>query len=198
VKLGLELISRGETSEHLTLLARARLVREGLRIALLALCPIRLRNLAELRVGRQLRLIDDSWWIVLDTAETKSARPDERHVPQVLTEAIHHWLGQWRTRFHPSDDSFWPSVKGGSLARTYVGDIITEVTRRELGVPISPHLFRDCGVYTVATHAGQHMGIASGLLQHTDPRITERHYNRGATFGAVGRYQQIVDELMKN
>jgi hypothetical protein len=39
------------------------------------------------------------------------------------------------------------------------------------------------------------MGIASGLLQHTDPSTTERHYNKGATYGAVGR---IVDELMKN
>jgi hypothetical protein len=42
------------------------------------------------------------------------------------------------------------------------------------------------------------MGIASGLLQHTDPSTTERHYNKGATYGAVGRYQKIVDELMKN
>ena len=50
--LGLELIRRGETSKHLTDLGRARLVRDGLMIALLALCPIRLRNLAELRVGR--------------------------------------------------------------------------------------------------------------------------------------------------
>src|SRR4029079_4560691 len=48
VKLGLELIRRGETNEHLTRLTRARLVRDGLMVALLALCPIRLRNFAEL------------------------------------------------------------------------------------------------------------------------------------------------------
>ena len=35
LKLGLELIRRGEESEHLTLLARARLARDGLMIALL-------------------------------------------------------------------------------------------------------------------------------------------------------------------
>ena len=195
LNLGLELIRRGEESEQLTLLARARLVRDGLMIALLALCPIRLRNLAELRIGRQLKLIGDSWWIILESAETKSTRPDERPVPEILTVPIDRWIGQWRTLFHPSDDAFWPSIKGGSLAYTYVGHIITEVTRRELGVSVNPHLFRDCGVYTVATHAGDHMGIASGLLQHTDKRTTEKHYNKGATFGAVGRYQQIVDAL---
>jgi hypothetical protein len=42
------------------------------------------------------------------------------------------------------------------------------------------------------------MGIASGLLQHTDKRTTEKHYNKGATFSAVRRYQQIVDELMSD
>ena len=164
-------------------------------IALLSLCPIRLRNLAELRLGRQLRRIGDCWWIILEAAETKSGRPDERPVPEVLTGSIDRWLRNWRTLFRRPDDAFWPSTKGGSLAYTYVGHIITETTRRELGVAVNPHLFRDCAVFTVATAAGDRMGIASGLLQHTDPRTTEKHYNKGATIGAVRRYQQIVDQL---
>jgi integrase len=96
--------------------------------------------------------------------------------------------------FHPSDDSFWPSVKGGSLAYTYVGHIITETTRRELGVPVNPHLFRDCAVYTVAINAGDRMGIASGLLQHTDERTVDKYYNKGASLGAVQMYRQILDQ----
>jgi len=196
--LGLELIRRGETSNHLTDLARARLVRDGLMIALLALCPIRLRNLAELRIGRQLRRIGDTWWIILEAAETKSERPDERPVPEILTSHIDRWLEHWRTLFRNPDDAFWPSTKGGSLAYTYVGHIITETTRRELGVAVNPHLFRDCAVYTVATAAGDRMGIASGLLQHTDERTTQKHYNKGASLGAVRRYQQILDQLMRD
>jgi len=194
--LGLELIRRGETSTHLTELARARLVRDGLMIALLSLCPIRLRNLAELHVGRQLRRIGDTWWIILEAAETKTGRPDERPVPEILTSHIDRWLKHWRTLFRDPDDAFWASIKGGPLAYTYVGHIITETTRRELGVAVNPHLFRDCAVYTVATAAGDRMGIASGLLQHTDQRTVEKHYNKGATIGAVRRYQQILDQLM--
>jgi integrase len=197
LKLGLDLVRRGETSEHLTPLAHARLVRDGLMIALLALCPIRLA-LAALRVGRQLRLVGDTWWITLEGTETKSKRPDERPVPAILTQAINVWVRQWRLVFHPSDDALWASLKGGALAYTYVGHIITEVTRRELGIAVNPHLFRDCGVYTVAIYAGNRMRIASGLLQHTDPRTTEKHYNKGAMFSAGGRYQQILDELMRD
>jgi len=194
--LGLELIRRGETNKHLTDLGRARLVRDGLMIALLALCPIRLRNLAELNVGRQLRRVGDVWWIILAADETKTGRPDERPVPGIVAEAIERWLGHWRSVFHPSDDAFWPSIRGGLLAYTYVGHIITETTRRELGVAVNPHLFRDCAVYTVAINAGDRMGIASGLLQHTDQRSVEKYYNKGASFDAVRRYQQILDQLM--
>jgi integrase len=194
--LGLELIDRGETSVHLTALARARLVRDGLMIALLSLCPIRLRNFAGLRIGRQICRIGDTWWIVLDAVETKSGRPDERPVPEILTVHIDRWLERWRPLFLKPADAFWASTKGGRLAYTYVGQVITETTLRELGVAVSPHLFRDCAVYTVAMEAGDRMGIASGLLQHTDRGTTEKHYNRGATIGAVRRYQQILDQLM--
>ena len=194
--LGLELIRRGETSKHLTALGRARLVRDGLMIALLTLCPIRLRNLAELGVGRQLRRVGDTWWIILAADETKTGRPDERPIPEIVGETIDRWLGHWRPVFHPSDNAFWPSIKGGSLAYTYVGHIITETTRQELGVAVNPHLFRDCAVYTIAINAGDRMGIASGLLQHTDQRSVEKYYNKGASFGAVRRYQQILDQLM--
>ena len=194
--LGLELIRRGETNNHLTDLARARLVRDGLMIALLALCPIRLRNFAELGIGRQIRRIGETWWIILEAAETKSGRPDERPVPEMLTAHIDHWLERWRPLFLNPGDAFWPSTKGGSLAYTYVEKIITETTLRELGVAVSPHLFRDCAVYTVAIAAGDRMGIASALLQHIDERTTEKHYNKGASLDAVRRYQKILDQLM--
>jgi integrase len=194
--LGLELIRRGETRKYLTDLARARLVREGVIIALLALCPIRLRNLAELGLGRQLRRIGETWWIILAADETKTGRPDERPVPEILSSSIDRWLEHWRTVFLKPGDAFWPSTKGGPLAYTYVGHIITETTRRQLGVAVNPHLFRDCAVYTVAINAGDHMGIASGLLQHTDQRTVEKYYNKGPSLGAVRRYQQILDQLM--
>jgi integrase len=190
--LGLDLIRRGETNTRLTGLARARLVRDGLMIALLALCPIRLRNFAELRIGRQIRRIGETWWIILEAAETKSDRPDERPIPEILTPYIDHWLGCWRPVFHEPSNALWPSIKGGALAYTYVAYIITETTRRELGIAVNPHLFRDCAVHTVATTAGDRMGIASGLLQHTDERTTEKHYNKGASFNAVKRYQEIL------
>ena len=192
---GLDLVARGEKSTQLTRHRRCRLVREGLMIALLSLAPIRLGNLHALRIGQQLRRIDGVWWILLEGRETKSGRPDERPLPGELTPIIDRWVEHWRQTFRDPRDFLWPSIKGGALAYTYIGTSVTERTRQELGVAINPHLFRDCAVYTVADLAGEKMGIASALLQHADPRITEKHYNKGASFTAVRRYQGIVLEF---
>jgi hypothetical protein len=67
-----------ETSANLTKLARARLFRNGLMIALLACCPIRLKNFVALEIGRSIVQIKNAWWIVLPASETKERRPDER------------------------------------------------------------------------------------------------------------------------
>jgi integrase len=193
--VGLDLVARGENSVELTRHRRSRLIRDGLMILLLSFVPIRLGNLHSLRIGRQLRRIDGTWWILLEGNETKSGRPDERPLPDVLTLIIDRWVEVWRKTFRDPQDFLWPSTKGGALAYTYVGATITKRTRQELGVAINPHLFRDCAVYTVANLAGDRMGIASGLLQHTDPRVTEKHYNKGASFTAVRRYQVMVLQL---
>ena len=65
-------------------LIRARGVRNGLMIALLALCPIRIKNFAALEIGHTFKEVHGSWWIALPSISTKSRRPDERRVPELL------------------------------------------------------------------------------------------------------------------
>jgi integrase len=195
LRLGLELIERARASTTGTKLQIARLHRDGLMIAMLALCPIRLKNFASLQIGKHLRKIDDHWWIILAAEETKTGRADERPLPAILTPIIDQWIDTYRLCFLRSGDALWASTAGGTLAYTYVGAIITEATRRELGIAVNPHLFRDCAVFTVAHNAGSEMGIASALLQHTDPRVTETHYNRGSKVEAVKSFHRIITAI---
>ena len=92
VEAGLALIKEATDNPALTPLQRARQVRDGLMIALLALCPIRLKNFAALELQRSFCRIGTRWWIVLDRNETKSSRPDERPIPPDLNAAIESYL----------------------------------------------------------------------------------------------------------
>ena len=96
VEAGLTLIHQAESSPNMTELARACQVRNGLMVALLALCPIRLKNFVALEIGRSFVQIQGTWWIVLSAEETKENRPDERPVHQLLTPFIDGYLGRHR------------------------------------------------------------------------------------------------------
>jgi len=89
----------------------------------------------------------------------------------------------------------WPSPRGGRLAYTYVGTIITETTRRAFGVPVNPHLFRSCLVEALANHWPEHLALATAILQHTDPRTTQNFYNNGAARIAIGRFHNVLRQI---
>jgi hypothetical protein len=138
VEVGITLMERAEKGGG-TNLQRALVFRDGLMIALLGFCPIRLKNFAGLTIGKHIRRDGTGWWIFLDRSETKQKRPDERPVPPILTGFLDRWVSYWRMFFLSPSDALWPSIKGGMMAYTYVGTTISAVTRRELGVDISPH-----------------------------------------------------------
>jgi integrase len=92
LEAGLALIEEGTGNPDLTPLRRARQVRNGVMVALLVLCPIRLKNFAALELQASFRRVGTRWWIVLDRKDTKSHRPDERRVPRDLDAAIEAYL----------------------------------------------------------------------------------------------------------
>jgi hypothetical protein len=68
-----------------TSLSRAVGVRNGLLLALLALHPIRIKNLAALAIGRTFLNVAGRWWLHIPAENTKSRRMDERQVPEFIT-----------------------------------------------------------------------------------------------------------------
>lgn len=196
---------------------QARTFRNGLTIALLAVCPIRVGSFAALTLGRSFLRVGDGWWIRLAADETKSGRPDERPVPSFLTSCVDEYLRACRPRFLSAGrvgrargngaaspkagpelptGALWMAQRGQAMSVSGMRKTITETTRRTLGVSVNPHLFRACAATAAALHAGDHPFLASGLLQHVDTRVTERHYNRASSLQAAIRYGEILDEML--
>src|SRR5215472_17305363 len=87
LEAGLTLIQEAE-SFAATPMRRARGVRNGLMIALLALHPLRIKNFAALWIGQTIQKIGDLWWLIIEVKETKTRRRDERRIPEFMTEII--------------------------------------------------------------------------------------------------------------
>lgn len=194
VAAGLRLMQEADDGVGFSPCKRARLYRDGLMIALLAVCPIRLKNFAALTIGISLRKVEDNWLITLPASDTKTGRPDERMVPAFLAAHINNYITRDRRPANPGEQALWIGYTGKPLGYSAVERSVTEATRRTLGVPINPHLARDCAASTSCRHAGHHPGLASAILQHSDPRVTERHYNRARSASSSVEFARMIEE----
>jgi integrase len=197
VEAGLTLVTEAQGFARNDL-GRARGIRNGLMIALLALCPVRLKNFAALEIGRTFREVHGKWWIALPSITTKSRRPDERAVPALLNPAIHAYLNEARPFLlgsAPATDALWiSSTRRRQLTAKNLGILISKITLQTVGVDVSPHLFRTAAASTAAAYGGNVPHLASALLNHTDPRITEQHYDRATSMSAAQSYAALIKE----
>jgi integrase len=175
---------------------RARGVRNGVMIAVLAICPIRLKNFAALEIGHTFKKIHGSWWIALPSVTTKSRRPDERRIPEWLNSFIDVYLNEARPvllRSGSVTNALWiSSTTGEPLTKKNLGTLVSKITRETLGVDVSPHLFRTAGATTAAMYGGNTPHLASALLGHTDPRVTEEDYTRTTSINAAKTYAALI------
>jgi integrase len=181
-------------------LASAVGVRNGLMIALLALCPIRPRNFAALEIGTTFKMVHGRWWIDLPAIATKNRRPDKRRVPECLNRYIEIYLAHARPvllRSGSATNALWISRKGKPISRVGLCHLITKITFETVGVSVSPHLFRTAAASTAATYGGSTPHLATALLNHTDPRITEQHYNRASSISASKVYAEIAAGFLR-
>jgi integrase len=195
-------------------LERALLVRNGLMVALLALCPIRLKNFASLEIGQTFLRQQGGWWIILE--DTKSGRADHRPVDSLLASCIGAYLNIYRPVLfahasHRLDtplevptalgmekvSALWLGRHGRPLTYNAVERLITEITRMTIGVAVNPHRFRTSAATSAALHAPQSPHLGSALLQHSDPRVTQEHYIRASSLSVATDFTTLIANLRR-
>jgi integrase len=200
-KAGRDLMHQAEASTNLTEHTRAVRFRNGLMQAVLACCPIRLKNFVALEIGRSFVQIQDKYWIVLSASETKEKRPDERPIDELLTPFIERYLERFRpvlARSTIPPSALWIATTfGGPMSYVQVGRVIRLTTLATVGVEMSPHLFRTSAASTAATRCGENPHLASALRHHTDSRVTNEHYNRARSMTAAENLRRIVRQCEK-
>ena len=174
--------------------------RDAFMIGLLINCPtMRLRNLTMIEIDRHLRDGKGGYHLYFLPGETKTNTAMSIPVPDSLTAYIGHYIDEVRSRLLQGSDSnrLWITKYGLPMKEKTIYDRLTKVTKRVFGEPINPHLFRDCAATTIAIDDPAHVGTASHLLGHNDPRTTEKHYIQANSLAAGRRLRKSVDALRK-
>jgi integrase/recombinase XerD len=191
---GLARMDRVEHEQHRKVDVRNVRYRDGLIMAILAARAFRRGNLAQMRVGLHISKIDGVYVCAFTAAETKNRRELVEPLPAALTPYIDRYLAEIRPallRGHTCD-AFWISTYRTPLSEQSIYTKICVATEEELGVRLSPHLFRDALATGIATYDPEHIRMASRLLGHADQRTTERHYIHAQALRASRRYNGVV------
>jgi integrase len=195
VQAGLTLVSEAAALSRYPF-KKAIGIRNGLIIALLAVCPIRIKNYAALEIGTTFKKEQGSWWITLPYGITKTDTADQRPVPHYLQEAVELYLTESRPfliRSHQATNSLWISSRTGRRYTTKnLGTQISKITLETIGVDVSPHLFRTAAATTAACYGTETPYLGSAVLGHTNSRDTEEHYIRTTTLHAAKDYAAIL------
>ncbi len=228
VREGLTMVEEGKAKMGSKPVRGATLIRNGVMLALMALCPIRLLSFAGLDLGRSMIRQDDGYWIALSAKETKSDRADEREVPDLLTDVLDVYLDlarpvlikaaeNWSRTKHAArpkhardrkvgayaarpvtreSGPLWISPQSGTaLSYAQVAGTITQITEQTLGVRVAPHDVRRAAATQAAILGPETPDLASALLQHSDQKTTNEHYNRAKSFVAAGRLAGVVERM---
>ena len=188
LNLGLDLMATAD--EESTSLRRFKAYRDGLMMGLLAIRPLRMRNLAGLILDRTLVQRGDGWWIEIPAAETKTKDSIEEPWPDSLAPHLQTYLVDHRagiaalrgSRAGTISDALWLSMYGPPMNDNAIYIRIVVRTRQGLGQAINPHLFRDCAATSIAIDDPAHVGIASRLLGAHAAWIFHACTRRGLAF----------------
>ena len=143
--------------------------RDGLMIALLALCPLRLENLTAIIIGRHLTFDSGHPRLAFAANEMKGKRSLEFDVPPALHAKLAHYLSDIHAMLYRGPQlsaPLWPSLHTGKpqMSEHGIYTRITQVTEKHLGHPISPHMFRDAAATFITELAPEHAMMAAGVL----------------------------------
>jgi len=174
--------------------------RDALLVLFLAWRPIRLRNLAMIRINRHLRKDGARYWCGFSAAETKEKRALDFHCPEELTPHIDKYLSLHRPALlidGVQSDSFWVSTRGGPARPNAIYGAVCKLTEQLVGSPVNPHLFRDCLISEMADWDPAHLLAYSRILGHSTLETTTRHYHQAKMAGAVRALQNAVEHSKK-
>jgi integrase/recombinase XerD len=179
---------------------KATRFRDGLIISILICCPMRLRNLTEIMIGRHLLFDGRAYRLEFTSAETKTGRSYHAAVPPELTGYVGDYLRVHRPGLQTfaradgrgADGRLWLGRHGKPLSSGAIQRLIAARTTEAFGKAIFPHLFRDIAVTELVDFAPDEIAIASDLLGHADLRTTRKHYIQAQGMMAHIRVQEVI------
>ena len=159
----------------------ATCMRDGLLIAILASCPLRIANLTAVTMGRHFWFDGDCYRLSFSEEETKTGHPYHGELSPALNSYIAVWLRDHRRRLlargdGAKTDRLWINRWGGPMDEASIRTQIEKRTREEFGRHVWPHLARSIAATSFVDHDPGMVTMVPDLLGHADHHTAHKYY----------------------
>lgn len=163
---------------------------DGLMLAMQACKPLRLRNLREIEIGRNLVFSGGQYWLRFSKAETKTFQAIEAMLPDALTLFIETWLSVHRPVLLDgrTSDRLWITMWGTPISSETLYQRFCKATLEELAIRLNPHAVRHVVATSVAIAMPEHVEMIPFLLDHRTEKTAQKHYNKAKSLSASAQY----------
>ncbi|WP_454747511.1 hypothetical protein [Ciceribacter selenitireducens] len=182
----------GKTKGFTTALARE----DALAIAILLFCPIRIKNLSEIHLDRNLhRPGDGRVYLVLVEDEIKNERPLEFELPRDLVRMIDKHLATRSPELCPAGTPWLFPLRDGQspVSSNRLSNRLSKRIWKETGLEVNAHLFRHFAVMNwLDANPGAYEG-ARRLLGHSEVSNTIKMYSGLEVRAATKTFADLIE-----
>lgn len=175
---------------------RLQKVRTALAIELLVTSPVRLQNLAALRLDQHLQWPSGragTAFITIRESEAKNDQPLEYEITGCTRELLREYLDRYRAHVADSRNP-WLFVheNGKPVSAGTLRDGIVKAIKRQLGIHMTPHQFRHVAAAIALDARPGAIGLVKDLLGHKNIKTTMNFYAGMRTREAGREYDKIL------
>jgi integrase len=175
-------------------------VQSAVAVSILTVAPMRIKNLAGLRLGRHVVQTRPGGvrHIVIPAEEVKNRTALAFEVPDVLGEVMEAYLARCRPLLSGDPDGFlFPARKGGAKTPPQLAAQIKRTIQQETGIDLNAHAFRHLAAKVfLEAHPGEYETVRS-LLTHKSIATTVQNYCGLEQADALRRYDALIDRYRK-
>jgi len=175
-------VAAGARRSELSLARRAQQMQVAVAAAILCAIPLRLKNLANLELGKQLTRpsgADGPMHLILESAEVKNGREMHFEVPVDVARLIDEYSTYYRPKLAPGKSQYLFIHQGGQRKpEGALRDGITKAVHKHVGIHVTPHQYRHIAAdLYLRANPGQY-AVVQQLLGHKNIQTTLGFYAR--------------------
>jgi integrase len=188
-------------AERTTPVRGAVAMRTAVAIAILESAPLRIANLAGLRLDRHLVRPGGPrslWQIDIPSHEVKNDQPVIHELPRRATTLVDRYLRRFRPSLAAAGNRYLFPVGSGHNDQAALSQQIRAAIADWVGIDMTPHQFRHFAGRVMQQHSPGAFAAIAQLLGHKDVRTTIAYYAEHDTLSAGRQFDVFVEaELSK-